>query len=448
MDGSNLQPIIGLEVHLELATLSKMFCGCLADHFGVEPNTHTCPVCLGLPGALPVPNKKAIDWTILLGMALGCRINSESKFDRKNYFYPDLPKGYQISQYDEPLCQEGVFSIKYGVSSRKIKIRRVHLEEDTGKLIHTKIAGEKVALVDYNRSGVPLVEIVTEPDFRSVEEVDIFLKNLQRIIRYLEISGADMEKGSMRLEPSISISTDGELPAYRVELKNINSFRFVRKALEYEVKRQTELLQTDQVPIQQTRGWNESKNATVAQRAKEQAHDYRYFPEPDIPPVKIDKDWVDRLRKQIPELPESKKQRFSKIYNLKEPNVSILTESKDVANYFEESVKASLKMPNFKKLATIEEIAHWIVNKRVDVNQTLPAELLGLIIQAKRTGSLDQAALEEVIDAVLAKNAKAREDYKTGKHQVIQYLIGQVLKEVKVKASLVKEKLESKLKYE
>ncbi|KKR78919.1 MAG: Aspartyl/glutamyl-tRNA(Asn/Gln) amidotransferase subunit B, partial [Microgenomates group bacterium GW2011_GWB1_40_9] len=321
------EPVIGLEVHVELKTNSKMFCGCPADHFGKEPNTQTCPVCLGLPGALPVPNKKAIEWCIKLGLALHCTVPAESKFDRKNYFYPDLPKGYQISQYDKPLCENGWIQI----NDRKIRIRRVHQEEDTGKLQHIEAEGQQVTLVDFNRSGVPLVEIVTEPDFHTIDEVDQYVKQIRRIIRYLDISNADMEKGSMRLEPSISLRVSGsdELPNYRVELKNINSFRFVRKAIEFEIKRQSEILDLGETIVQQTRGWNESKQVTLPQREKEEAHDYRYFPEPDIPPMRFTNVFVEGIRKQIPELPDAKKSRFMKTYNMNESVADILIQEKE-----------------------------------------------------------------------------------------------------------------------
>ena len=359
------EPIIGIEIHVELATASKMFCGCPADQFGKEPNTQLCPICLGLPGALPVPNKKAVEWTILLGLALGCTVNEESKFDRKHYFYPDLPKGYQISQYDQPLAINGSLELKTQNSKLKtIRIHRVHLEEDTGKLMHATVDGQRVSLVDFNRSGVPLVEIVTEPDFRSVEEVDVFAKKLQQIVRYLGISGADMEKGSMRIEPSVSIRKSqipnpksqtiskskipnkNKLPAYRVEIKNINSFKFARNAITYEIERQTELLERGEMPTQQTRGFMESKGVTIAQREIEEAHDYRYFPEPDIPPMRFAQSQISNFKSQIGELPDTKRTRFMQEYGLSEYDAGLLVESRKRSDYFEEAVKATLDTGN------------------------------------------------------------------------------------------------------
>ncbi len=438
------EPVIGLEIHVELKTASKMFCGCPADHFGREPNTITCPVCLGLPGALPVPNKTAVEWTIMLGLALGCKIPPLSKFDRKHYFYPDLPKGFQISQYDMPFAQEGKFKFKvqgskFKVEEKTVRIRRVHLEEDTGKLLHTTVDGKKVTLVDCNRSGVPLVEIVTEPDFRSVEEADIFVKKLQLIVRYLDISDADMEKGSMRIEPSVSmrksqIANENKLPQYRVEIKNINSFKFARKAIEYEIERQREMLERREEPTQQTRGFVEAKGITVAQREKEEAHDYRYFPEPDIPPMRWEESQILNLKSQIGELPEAKKERFIKEYGLSEYDATILVETRERAKYFESCLDAFTHQPIHASL-TSKALANWLINKKVDMGAVSPAQLVDQISRSTQTRSVSSEELEKTIKHVLAENPKAVEDYKKGKEQALMFLVGHVMKETKGKCS-------------
>ena len=404
----NYKPIIGLEVHVELRTLSKMFCSCCADHFLVKPNTHTCPVCLGLPGALPVPNKKAIDWCILIGLALNCEIQNTAKFDRKNYFYPDLAKGYQISQYDQPFCRNGFIN----VDNRKIRINRVHMEEDTGKLIHK---GDNT-LIDFNRSGVPLVEIVTEPDFDSDTTAVDYLKKIQQIVRYLGVSDCDMEKGSMRLEVNISLSSDKKLPEYKVEVKNINSFKFVAKAIDYEINRQTEILNTGKLPAQETRGFSEKMAKTFSQRSKEEAHDYRYFPEPDIPPFTNLKIIVQKLKSQLPEMPDQKINRFIKEYNVSEYNAKILVNDKKLADYFEKTAKTN-------------EIANLIVNKKIDINSLAPQKIL-----EKVQSKIDKTKLEAVVKTVLSQNLKAVSDYKNGKLQVIGFLIGQVMKALKGQA--------------
>lgn len=413
-------PVIGLEVHVELKTQSKMFCACSADYFGKTPNTHTCPVCLGLPGALPVPNKKAIEWCVTIGLALNCKVPLFSKFDRKNYFYPDLPKGYQISQYDKPFCVNGQIVLS---NDKKIGIRRVHMEEDTGKLIHEKVDGENVSLIDFNRSGVPLVEIVTEPDFENAGEVKEYLQKLQQIVRYLEVSDADMEKGQMRLEPNISLcEISNQLPQYKVEVKNINSFSFVEKAINYELKRQLEILEKNETPVQETRGWDEKKQKTVSQRIKEEANDYRYFPEPDIPPLRWEKESIDELKKLLPELPDEKNSRFQKQYDLSVYDSSILTKEKEVADYFEEAFKVGQK-----NKITAKQIANYIINKKINIGEVLPAQLIEDIVKTTKKEVISKEELRNAVIKVLKENPKVAEDYKKGKGSVIQFAIGQVM---------------------
>lgn len=452
------KPVIGLEIHVELATKSKMFCRCSADYFNKVPNTHVCPVCLGLPGAMPVPNKQAIEWTMLIGKALNCSLNKVSKFDRKHYFYPDLPKGYQISQYDEPLCVNGALSLESRDASHEtqdsrletrdkvFRIHRVHLEEDTGKLIH--LGGD--TLVDFNRSGVPLVEIVTEPDFDNVEDVKRFLEELQIIIRYLGVSDADMEEGSMRLEPNISVrqlpvggqqSADLKinLPPYKVEVKNINSFNFVKRAIEYEVKRHIEILERGETPIQETRGFNEDKGITVSQRSKEKAHDYRYFPEPDIPPLEFSDSDLEKILSQMPELPQQKTERFSKIYSIKPTDSFLLTRDKKIADFFEKAASA-------KGAISGQQIANIIINKRLSSDLSVD-EFIRKSIEMLAPKETDMEVLNIAIESVIKTNPKAIEDYRNGKQNVLMFLVGQVMKEMKGKAEAnkVKEELLKKL---
>jgi aspartyl-tRNA(Asn)/glutamyl-tRNA(Gln) amidotransferase subunit B len=433
MEKVKFQPIIGLEIHIELKTKSKMFCSCSADYFGKPPNTLTCPVCLGLPGALPVPNKKAIEQTTILGLALNCKISSVSKFDRKNYFYPDLPKGYQISQYDLPFATNGKLKFQIPKSKFQIRIRRVHLEEDTAKMIHFG----NFTLIDFNRSGVPLVEIVTEPDFESSSQVEEFLKYLQRLVRWLGISQADMEKGQMRCEPTVNLKVVKEGKTYYtplVELKNINSFRFVRKAIDWEIQRQLEEFEkTGKVKERgnkTTRGWDEKTGTTVLQREKEEASDYRYFPEPDIPPIKITKSQILNLKSQIGELPQERLARFMKEYGISEYNAKILTEEKDVSDYFEKAVKTA--KGTFKPVF----IANIIINKKVDIGKVSPENLVKTLLKQQKSTKISGIDLEKIILEVLNENQKAVEDYKKGKTNALQFLIGQVMAKTKGQANI------------
>ncbi|MCL5090993.1 MAG: Asp-tRNA(Asn)/Glu-tRNA(Gln) amidotransferase subunit GatB [Patescibacteria group bacterium] len=421
--------IIGLEVHVELRTASKMFCSCSADHFGKEPNTQTCPVCLGLPGALPVPNKKAIEWTLLLGLALGGEIQSFSRFDRKNYFYPDLPKGYQISQYQQPFILGGKITLESG---KDIRIERIHLEEDTGKLLHQVIADEPSTLIDYNRSGVALVEIVSQPDLSSSEEAKEYLEKIHQIVRYLGISDADMEKGSMRLEPNVNLEIEDQGQLYYtpiVELKNINSFRFAKKAMEYEIKRQLEIFQEKRIEKgkgnKQTRGWDEDKQMTVPQREKEEASDYRYFPEPDIPPFFFTEKELTayRLQSTAIELPRAKKERFMSEYGLSDYQAGILTAEKEMAYYFEEVVK-------FGKVKNIgaTETANVIINKRAKEGIS-PKELVDFIASTKQTITVSEEDIDKIIDALLAAHPEVVESYKKGKVAALGMIVGLIKKQ-------------------
>lgn len=404
------EPIIGLEIHVELKTKSKMFCACPADHFGLEPNTIVCPVCLGLPGALPAANQTAIDWVVKAGLALGCEIQPKSKFDRKNYFYPDLPKGYQISQYDQPLCLKGIFE--------GVRIRRVHLEEDTAKLIHRGTE----TLIDFNRSGVALMEIVTEPDIRSSRQAKDFLKNLRQVIKALGISDCDLEKGSMRLEANISLRKAGEknLPHYKVEVKNLNSFRFVGKAIDFEIERQSAMTQ----PIQETRGWDEKKQITYAQRTKEEAADYRYFPEPDLPPINLSAQAVEKLKREIPQLPDQQIGDLVKL-GLTADQARIISQN-------------SLKYAFFQATAVlldhkdqINQAAKEIINNRVKIDQLSPAAYAQKLKTGQPKSTITAADLEIVINKTLANSSKAIEDYQKGKESALDFLLGQIMRELK-----------------
>lgn len=432
---------IGLEIHIELKTKSKMFCGCANDCFEERPNTHTCPVCLGLPGALPVANQKAIEGVILTGLALGCQIPLFSKFDRKNYFYPDLPKGYQISQYDLPLCQKGIF--------QSVKIRRVHLEEDTAKLFHEMVDNQPVSLIDFNRSGVPLMEIVTEPDLRSAAQAREFLKKLQQLVRFLKVADADMEKGQMRCEPTVNLEITKDNKKFYtplVEIKNINSFRFVEKAIEYEIKRQLEEFEKTGIEKQSgnktTRGWDNKNQKTFLQREKEEASDYRYFPEPDLPPMRFTQEQIETIKKNMPELPEAKTGKWVKDYHLTEQQVKDLIGDEEKTAYFEKSLPLLIK-----EKINISQAANFIINKRVDIAKTSPEELAEMIKSKDKTPQLPQEELEKMVEEVISNNPEIVAQFKKGKETVIEVLVGQMMGKTKgqANATQVREILRKKM---
>lgn len=455
---SDYKPLIGLEIHVELKTKSKMFCQCSADYFGKKPNTNTCPVCLGMPGALPVPNKQAVEWTIKIGQALNCHINTYTKFDRKHYFYPDLPKGYQISQYDEPIARNGYVILNSvqdfkGVPNqvrpdkgKRFRIHRVHLEEDTGKLLHQ---GDDT-LIDFNRSGVPLVEIVTEADFDDADDVKRFLEELHTIIRYLDVSDADMEKGSMRMEPNISVRTieqaeKNEFPPYKVEVKNINSFNFVKRAIEHEVKRHIVLFENGETPAQETRGFNEAKGTTYAQRSKEEAQDYRYFPEPDIPPMQFEDSYLEKIKKSIPELPAERLKRYQD-EGLKYADAFFLTRDTAFGNYFEEIIKKMKEEKNVQSKNIVQDIANLMVNRKISSNLSVD-EFVKKAVQLLAPKQTDTTLLVSTIKKVIEANPQSVSDYKSGKQNAIMFLVGQVMREMngQADAQIVRQELEKSL---
>jgi aspartyl-tRNA(Asn)/glutamyl-tRNA(Gln) amidotransferase subunit B len=459
------EAVIGLEVHVQLQTETKIFCPC-STTFGAPPNTHSCPVCIGMPGVLPVLNRKVVEFAIKMALATHCEIAPFSVFARKHYFYPDLPKGYQISQYDLPLAERGWVEIAINGHKKRIGITRIHLEEDAGKLIHDE--NRPVSYVDLNRAGVPLIEIVSEPDIRSPEEAALYLKKVRQQVRYLEISDGNMEEGSLRCDANISLRPIGQEGfGVRTELKNMNSFRNVQKALEFEIRRQTALLLDGHEVVQETRLWDTAKVITVTMRGKEEAHDYRYFPDPDLVPVEIDNTWIDRVKAELPELPDVKCARFEEQYGLSGYDASALTASKPLADYFEECV---VLFPNPKI------VSNWIMvelfrllkqeEREIDASPISPAglaELLKLIDNGTISGKMAKAILEQaydsrkspkeiveeqgvaqvndestistVVNQILAAHPKEVEKCKGGKTRILGFLVGQVMKETRGQAN-------------
>jgi aspartyl-tRNA(Asn)/glutamyl-tRNA(Gln) amidotransferase subunit B len=459
------EAVIGLEVHAQLLTRSKIFCACDTT-FGAPPNTQICPVCLGMPGVLPVLNRRAVEFALKMALATDCQIAPESVFARKNYFYPDLPKGYQISQYELPLAEHGFLEIQVNGQRRKIGITRIHLEEDAGKLIHSE--SRPVSFVDFNRTGVPLIEIVSEPDLRTPDEAVEYLKGLRNILLYLEICDGNMEEGSLRCDANISLRPQGATElGTKTELKNMNSFRFVRQALEYEIRRQRALLSEGREIIQETRLWDPHKGQTFSMRGKEEAHDYRYFPDPDLMPVRVEADWQEELRRTLPELPTARAERFHKEYSLPTYDAEVLTGDKALADYFEECLQ---EFPQAK------QVSNWIM---VEVMRELKKEeagiaslkvtpqdlgrLLTLVDQGTISGKIAKAVFEEMINTgqdpeaiigekgmaqisdagaleaqareILAAHPKEAADYQTGKTKVMGFFVGQLMRKTKGQAN-------------
>jgi aspartyl-tRNA(Asn)/glutamyl-tRNA(Gln) amidotransferase subunit B len=471
------EPVIGLEVHAQLKTATKIFCGC-STAFGAPPNTHTCPICLGMPGVLPVLNKKVVEYALRMALATHCTVSERSRFARKNYFYPDLPKGYQISQYELPIALDGLVEIQVDGHTRRIGLIRIHMEEDAGKLMHAP--DQPISLVDLNRAGVPLIEIVSQPDLTSAEEAGAYLRTLRSLIRWIGIGDGNMEEGSFRCDANVSIRPHGSVElGTRTEIKNLNSFKHVEKALRYEIARQTEVVLSGGAVVQETRLWDPDKSVTLSMRGKEEAHDYRYFPEPDLPPLIIDGAWIDRVRGQLPELPDERRARFVTDYQLPEYDAAILTSSRELADYFEACLKACHQP---------KALSNWIMgpllgllnaqDKSIEQSPVSAAELAALveltvggaisgkiaktvfdemavsglpaaqIIQEKGLAQVsDAGALEAAVDKVLAAAPAEVARYKAGQVKLMGFFVGQVMKATKGKANpkLVNDILKKKL---
>jgi aspartyl-tRNA(Asn)/glutamyl-tRNA(Gln) amidotransferase subunit B len=459
----NYETIIGLEVHAQLLTKSKMYCGCSADYASAPPNTHVCPVCLGMPGVLPVINRQAVEFTIMTALALNCAISEYTRFDRKNYPYPDLMKGYQISQYADPIGQHGSLTIEVDGKKRDIGITRVHLEEDVAKLLHRTSQGEDYSLVDVNRSGVPLMEIVGEPDLRSPEEARQYLIKLRSILQYLGVSTGNMEEGSFRCDANISLRPEGS-PDFtaKVEVKNMNSFKAVYLAMEYEAQRQRRAVTEGKRLVQETRGWVEDKGKTVSQRSKEYAHDYRYFPEPDLPPLVISREWMEEVRAKLPELPEARRDQFVTEYQLPLETANWLTNSKPMADSEVELIKMKIdpktasnwllgevsrimnardiEMDEFKERVSMDTLADLIkLNEDNIINIGTAHNVLEEMFETGKSADKiitekglsqisDTGELEKTVTEVINSNAQAVTDYRAGKETALKFLVGQVMK--------------------
>ena len=465
MAKEDYEVVIGLEVHAELSTATKIFCSCTTE-FGGEPNTHCCPVCMAMPGALPVLNERVVEYAVKAGLATGCKISKDSKNDRKNYFYPDLPKSYQISQFDKPLCENGFVEIEDGDNKKKIGITRIHIEEDAGKLNHDDYG--RGSLVDLNRAGVPLIEIVSEPDMRSVEEADKYLKKLKSILEYIEVSDCKMQEGSLRTDVNVSIRKKGAKEyGTRTEMKNMNSFKSISRAIEYEIGRQVKVIDNGGKIYQETLRWDEVSGKTFSMRDKEDSQDYRYFPEPDLVAIKLSDEYIENIKKNLPELPESRKERYLSEYNLTQKEARTITASKYLSNFFEE---ATLICKNAKAVCNwlLSDVARILNEKELEPDE-IPfeakdlAELIGLIEKGTISSKIakdvldkmfekegtpskitedngwvqisDEGAIKAVVEKILEANSQSIVDFKAGKDRALGFLVGQAMKETKGKAN-------------